>query len=409
MPLDFMRDHSSSSMTDDASYPAAAASSLSKASGLCGGTKFIWPQDERPLVLHNDFQGAEELPILDLCNLHHQSDEHPSSCARDKIARDLVKILSDWGFVQLVNHGVDTQVIQEMQAQAKKFFDLPLEQKEKAKVSPASSSSSSSNNKNHEGFGYGVESGFYYDGKPWIDRFQCRWSPVESITELADKVYCEDAHEAEEFRLNSLSLSLSLSHKSVEEYYRSLDMLREQVLELCAEGLGLESSTFTKPYLGTAGECTARFNYYPPCPLPSLTLGLGAHTDPNLLTILHQCKVGGLQIYRNGSWLSVKPLTNSFILNIGDSFEAWTNGRFKSVRHRAVVNETEARLSIAYFSNPPPLSVMTVPQNLIDSLHPLQFRPSFTWVDYKLHLLEMHKKPKGFKTSKAWLRSTKSV
>jgi gibberellin 20-oxidase len=98
-------------------------------------------------------------------------------------------------------------------------------------------------------------------------------------------------------------------------------MLTAQVLELCAEGLGLESSTFTKPYLGTAGECTARFNYYPPCPLPSLTLGLGAHTDPNLLTILHQCKVGGLQIYRDGSWLSVKPLTNSFILNIGDSFE----------------------------------------------------------------------------------------
>ncbi|CAK9233160.1 unnamed protein product [Sphagnum troendelagicum] len=310
-----------------------------------------------------------ELPILDLCNLHHQSDEHPTSSARDKIARDLVKILSDWGFVQLVNHGVDTQVIQEMQAQAKKFFDLPLEQKEKAKVSPGSSSSSSSNNKNREGFGYGVESGFYYDGKPWIDRF----------------------------------------HKSVEEYNRSLDMLTAQVLELCAEGLGLESSTFTKPYLGTAGECTARFNYYPPCPLPSLTLGLGAHTDPNLLTILHQCKVGGLQIYRDGSWLSVKPLTNSFILNIGDSFEAWTNGRFKSVRHRAVVNETEARLSIAYFSNPPPLSVMTVPQNLIDALHPLQFRPSFTWVDYKLHLLEMHKKPNGSKTSKAWLRSAKSV
>ncbi len=89
--------------------------------------------------------------------------------------------------------------------------------------------------------------------------------------------------------------------------------------------------------------------------------------------------------------------------------QAWTNGRFKSVRHRAVVNETEARLSIAYFSNPPPLSVMTVPQNLIDALHPLQFRPSFTWVDYKLHLLEMHKKPNGSKTSKAWLRSAKSV
>ncbi len=108
---------------------------------------------------------------------------------------------------------------------------------------------------------------------------------------------------------------------SLQDYNRSLDKLTVQILELCAEGLGLESSTFTKAYLGTAGDCISRMNYYPPCPLPSLTLGLGAHSDPNLLTILHQCKVGGLQIYRDGSWFSVKPLPNSFIVNVGDSFE----------------------------------------------------------------------------------------
>jgi len=108
----------------------------------------------------------------------------------------------------------------------------------------------------------------------------------------------------------------------MEDYNKSLDKLTIQILELCAEGLGLKSSTFTEPYLGTAGDCIARFNYYPPCPLPSLTLGLGAHTDPNLLTILHQCSVGGLQIcHGHGSWFSVKPSPNSFIINVGDSFE----------------------------------------------------------------------------------------
>jgi isopenicillin N synthase-like dioxygenase len=113
-----------------------------------------------------------------------------------------------------------------------------------------------------------------------------------------------------------------LCRKSMEDYNKSLDKLTIQILELCAEGLGLKSSTFTEPYLGTAGDCIARFNYYPPCPLPSLTLGLGAHTDPNLLTILHQCSVGGLQIcHGHGSWVSVKPSPNSFIINVGDSFE----------------------------------------------------------------------------------------
>jgi gibberellin 20-oxidase len=109
-----------------------------------------------------------------------------------------------------------------------------------------------------------------------------------------------------------------LCRKSMEDYNKSLDKLTIQILELCAEGLGLKSSTFTEPYLGTAGDCIARFNYYPPCPLPSL----GAHTDPNLLTILYQCSVGGLQIcHGQGSWFSVKPSPNAFIINVGDSFE----------------------------------------------------------------------------------------
>jgi len=358
--------------------------------------EFIWPQDERPSVPHNDFQGAEGLPLIDMGELQTgittEEEEGAPSHRRNQIAKDLVKSFSDWGFVQLVNHGVSTHVIQAMQTQAQKFFDLPLEQKEKGKliVTPGST------NKN-EGFGYGVESGIFYVGRPWIDRFQCRWSPVDSIPDLADNVYSEDAHDAQEFS------------GSMQDYNRSLDKLTVQILELCAEGLGLESSTFTKAYLGTAGDCIARMNYYPPCPLPSLTLGLGAHSDPNLLTILHQCKVGGLQIYRDGSWFSVKPLPNSFIVNVGDSFEAWTNGRFKSVKHRAVVNATASRLSIAYFSNPPSSSIMTIPQKLINSQHPLQFRPAFTWGDYKSHLMEMHQKPNGIKASKAWLRSSSSI
>jgi isopenicillin N synthase-like dioxygenase len=108
---------------------------------------------------------------------------------------------------------------------------------------------------------------------------------------------------------------------SIEVYNGRLDKLAMQILELCAIGLGLPDDTFTKPFNGTAGDCIARMNYYPPCPLSSLTLGLGAHTDPNLLTILSQCKVGGLQVCKNGKWISVKPKPDTLILNIGDTFE----------------------------------------------------------------------------------------
>lgn len=108
---------------------------------------------------------------------------------------------------------------------------------------------------------------------------------------------------------------------SIEDYNGRLDKLTIELLELCAQGLGLTRDTFTKPFNGTAGDCIARMNYYPPCPLSALTLGLGAHTDPNLLTILSQCKVGGLQVCKNGTWISVKPKPDTLIINVGDSFE----------------------------------------------------------------------------------------
>ena len=147
-------------------------------------SEFIWPKDQWPSVPHNNFEAAQELPTVDLQDLQRGNAE-----LRAQTAASLEKTFSKWGFVQVVNHGVPTAVIEKMQEQARKFFDLPLEQKEKGVASTSSK---------HEGFGYGVESGFYYAGKPWIDRFQCRWSPVCEIREPVEKVFSPS--DAEEFR-----------------------------------------------------------------------------------------------------------------------------------------------------------------------------------------------------------------
>ncbi|PKI35633.1 hypothetical protein CRG98_044087 [Punica granatum] len=94
-------------------------------------------------------------------------------------------------------------------------------------------------------------------------------------------------------------------------------------------------------------------NYYPPCPEPELTYGLPGHTDPNALTILLQDQdVAGLQVLKEGKWLAVNPIPNAFVINIGDQLQALSNGRYKSVWHRAIVNVDKPRLSIASFLCP---------------------------------------------------------
>jgi len=65
-----------------------------------------------------------------------------------------------------------------------------------------------------------------------------------------------------------------------------------------------------------------RMNYYPPCPQPENVIGLNPHSDANALTILLQANdIEGLQIRKDGQWISVKPLTNAFVINVGDILE----------------------------------------------------------------------------------------
>ena len=100
----------------------------------------------------------------------------------------------------------------------------------------------------------------------------------------------------------------------------AVELLARQVLELLTEGLGLEPGCFNQ-YSESEHMTSMRFNFYPPCPEPSLAIGLRAHTDPHLLTILHQDKIPGLQVQVQDKWVTVKPREDCLVVNIGDLFQ----------------------------------------------------------------------------------------
>ncbi|EHA8591893.1 putative Flavanone 3-dioxygenase 2 [Cocos nucifera] len=123
-------------------------------------------------------------------------------------------------------------------------------------------------------------------------------------------------------------------------------------------------------------------NYYPQCPEPELTYGLQAHTDPNALTILLQDQnVAGLQVLKDGKWIRVDPHPNAFVINIGDQLQALSNGRYKSVWHRAVVNSDNERISVASFLCPCNSAVISPAMKLTVEGSPAIYR-SFTYDEY---------------------------
>lgn len=91
-----------------------------------------------------------------------------------------------------------------------------------------------------------------------------------------------------------------------------------QILELMREGLALQSNDFPEEL---TREQILSVNHYPPCPEPSLTLGLPKHSDPNLITAVHQGDIPGLQVLKDGKWIGVEALPYAFVVNIGHQLQ----------------------------------------------------------------------------------------
>ncbi|ESR34922.1 hypothetical protein CICLE_v10006486mg, partial [Citrus x clementina] len=151
---------------------------------------------------------------------------------------------------------------------------------------------------------------------------------------------------------------------------------KEVVAEYCTSVRG----DYIDKALGKHGQHMA-LNYCPPCPQPELTYGLPGHTDPNLITVLLQDDVPGLQVLRNGKWLPVSPIPNTFIVNISDQMQVLSNDLYKSVLHWALVNCDKEGISIPTFYCPSPDAVIAPAKDLIDERH-LAFYTNFTYAEY---------------------------
>ncbi|KAM7493161.1 hypothetical protein LguiB_027770 [Lonicera macranthoides] len=126
-------------------------------------------------------------------------------------------------------------------------------------------------------------------------------------------------------------------------------------------------------------QISMRVTYYPTCSSPNKVLGLSPHSDASSITIFMQNNdTVGLQIRHDGGWVPVKPVPNSLIINVGDVLEMWSNGKYKSIEHRAVTSETNTRISFGAFVMP----------NIDVEIEPLQ------------EMLSMQQKPAKYKKVK---------
>ncbi|KAI5083166.1 hypothetical protein GOP47_0002909 [Adiantum capillus-veneris] len=328
---------------------------------------YVWTERERPLIAHNQFGDDEMIPVIDMGAFTFvPADGAMSALERQKaqrsVATQMAKASQEWGFFQVTNHGVPEDLIKEMERHARDFFEL-LKPEEKRRILR------DGNAGKPMGYACGGAGTRLKSDIPWIESLHLP-SMAEEMDGYAWKVW-QDGNK--DFR------------RVVKEFSRAMGRVSMKLIEVLVGELALGQKEKdgmmrckVEDGVGSwSSNSVVRFNYYPPCPQPALTLGLGAHSDPHLLTLLHQDLVGGLQICKDGLWMAIRPKPNALVVNIGDALQVWSNDVYKSVEHRAVCNSVKPRLSMGFFLNPLDETIITP----LKSSSPL-YKP-FTWKEYR--------------------------
>ncbi|CAL1713249.1 unnamed protein product [Somion occarium] len=156
------------------------------------------------------------------------------------------------------------------------------------------------------------------------------------------------------------------------EKMKNLGML---VMEAMALGLGMSSDEW-EDLKGKVDDSfwVMRVIGYPPLPNDYDGFSCGAHKDYGCLTFLYTDPTpGALQVFlqekgllvetsdegpvpeegvEEGSWINADPVPGCIVCNIGEMWEIWTNGLYKSTLHRVVHRGTNYRVSIPFFFEP---------------------------------------------------------
>ncbi|ORT59809.1 2-oxoglutarate and iron-dependent oxygenase domain-containing protein [Streptomyces sp. CB03238] len=261
--------------------------------------------------------------------------------ARAATARTVDRALRTAGFLLVTGHGVEPGLRAAIREEARRFFHLDTRVKEPYAVKVGG----------RGWLGPGAEANAYAEGTASPPDLK------ESLSFASHEPTGDPAVDAEWFLPNTWPAEVPGLRPLVEEYLTRMRDLSDLLLELLGVALG-EGEEFFRRH--TAHPTWGfNINWYPGRDVlggpEEGQFRIGPHTDFGTVTVLdRQAGRGGLQVFTDeGGWEDAPYDPDAFTINIGDLMARWTDGRWRSGRHRVLPPPadvpSEELMSLVYF------------------------------------------------------------
>jgi isopenicillin N synthase-like dioxygenase len=275
--------------------------------------------DDAPLAPKGALGGV---PVIDLAG------------PRDQVVAAVADACEDWGFFQIIGHGVSHGEIERVIAMARGYFGQPREAKRthlRTRDNPwgyYDRELTKEQRDRKEVFDIGPDAGGFGDSLE---------NPFEGATPWPETpVPFEPV---------------------MREWFGRMASVSARLVGVIGEGLGDSKGELARAFT-PAHTSYLRLNFYPlGDELAAETgteadLGIHHHTDAGALTVLLQDGVSGLQVHHGGLWHDVEPMPDAFTINIGDMVQVWSNDLYRAPPHRVLAMDRQERISIPFFYNP---------------------------------------------------------
>jgi isopenicillin N synthase-like dioxygenase len=310
--------------------------------------------------------GVLTVPVIDISSFRMP---YADAAARAEVVRQVDQAARTVGFMQVTGHGIPAATISEFTSATDAFFALGAEAKSKYRCPPGINRGYTPPKAEALANSLGLTSA--------ADLFEAINIGTTTADfpglDLPEDVYAANVYPAGE---------VPDFEGAVTEWFTAAGRVARTMVRIFGVALGGREDYFER-FTDHSVDVLRMNNYRLPDATVQLEkdqLGMGAHTDYGIVTVLWADQVPGLEIHgADGNWHPVMPADGALLVNLGDALARWTNEEWISTLHRVTAPRVNGvlvpRRSAAYFHDGNVDAVIECLPSCVSEGNPARYEP----------------------------------